>query len=118
MQFNCNRNKIYLLIFLYSSLFPFICPSNRNFFPPCSIFPFTLNRGSQHAHTQLSYQSNTYDTNLLIRQTNAQYINNKVCIVKYSYVFRCISITFKDSFLIYTKVTLSVKLKNSIKLIS
>ena len=50
--------------------------------------------------------------NLLFKLTNAQYINNKVCITKYSYMFQCIYIIFKESFLIYAKVTISVKLHN------
>jgi len=49
---------------------------------------------------------------LLFRQTNAQYINNKACIIKYSYMFQSIYIIFRESFLIYAKVTTSVKLRN------
>jgi hypothetical protein len=47
---------------------------------------------------------------LLFRQTYAQYINNKVCIVKYYYMFRRIYIIFRESFLIYAKVTISIQL--------
>ena len=45
--------------------------------------------------------------NLLFITTNAQLINNKVCIVKYSYIFHCTSITFMESFLKYAKITIS-----------
>ena len=48
--------------------------------------------------------------NLLFRPTNAQYINNKACIVKYTYKFQCIYIIFREPFLIYAKVTRSIKI--------
>jgi len=51
-----------------------------------------------------------YNKNVLCRLTNTQYINNIVCIVKYSYMFRCIDIIFRESLLIYDKVTKSIKL--------
>jgi hypothetical protein len=38
---------------------------------------------------------------LLFGSTNAQYIRNKVCIVKYYYMFLCIYIISRESFLIY-----------------
>jgi len=51
--------------------------------------------------------------NLLLRPTNVQYINNKVCIVMYSYMFRriyIIVIIIMEPFLIYAKVTISIQL--------
>ena len=45
---------------------------------------------------------------LLFKTTNAQYINSNVCFVKYSDIFRCIYFIFKESFLIYAKVTKSI----------
>ena len=49
---------------------------------------------------------------LLFRPTNAQYINNKVYIVKYCYMFRCIYIIFRQSFVTYAKVIILAKLQN------
>ena len=51
--------------------------------------------------------------NLLLRPTNAQYINSNVCIVKYCDMFRCIYVIFRESFLIYANVTESIKLIKS-----
>ena len=45
---------------------------------------------------------------LLSITSNAQYINNKICIVKYSYMFRCVYNFFRESLLIYAKVTILV----------
>jgi hypothetical protein len=50
--------------------------------------------------------------NLLIWPKNAQYINNKACIVKYAYMFQRTYIIFREPFLIYAKDTISVKLQN------
>jgi len=44
--------------------------------------------------------------NLLFRPTNAQYVNSNVYIIKYSEIY----IIFRESFLMYAKVTKSVKL--------
>jgi hypothetical protein len=49
--------------------------------------------------------------NLLLRTTNAQYINSNVCIVKCCGMFRSTDIIFRVSLLIYAKVTKSIKLK-------
>jgi len=60
---------------------------------------------------------------LLLIPTNAQYIDNKVCIVKHCDMFRCIDIILMEHFLIIAKVTKSIKLtgynlKKSIKPVS
>jgi len=34
--------------------------------------------------------------NLLFITTNTQFINNKVCIVKYAYIIRCIYFVFRE----------------------
>ena len=47
---------------------------------------------------------------LLFRPTNAQYINSHVYCVKYSDMFWCIYIIFRESFPIYAKITISIKL--------
>jgi len=48
--------------------------------------------------------------NSLFRPTNALSINNNVIKLKYSDMFRCIYIIFKDSLLMFRKVTKSIKL--------
>ena len=47
---------------------------------------------------------------LFFRPTFAQYISGNVYFVKNSYVFRSIYIIFRESFLMYAKVTKSIKL--------
>jgi len=42
--------------------------------------------------------------NLLFRPTSAQFINSNVYFVKYSDMFRCIYITFRESFLMYAEL--------------
>ena len=46
---------------------------------------------------------------LLFRSTNAQYINNKGYIVKYSYMFRCIYVIFSESLFAYAQVTCTLE---------
>jgi len=41
-----------------------------------------------------------------------KYINDKVCTVKYSDMLQYIYTIFSESFLIYVKVTTTIKLKN------
>jgi len=53
-------------------------------------------------------KTSTVFKNLLVRPTNAQYINTNVYFVRYSDMFRCICIKFRVSFLICDKVTRSV----------
>ena len=48
--------------------------------------------------------------NLLFRPTNEQYINRNIYFVKYSDIFQCIYIIFRESFLICAKVIKSIKL--------
>ena len=50
--------------------------------------------------------------NLLFRPTNAQLINNKEGIKKYSCIFHCSCINFMESFLKYAKDTESDELQN------
>jgi fatty-acid desaturase len=52
------------------------------------------------------------ETDLLLRPTNAQYINSNVYFVKYPNMFLCIYIIFRESFLIYANVTKSIILIN------
>ena len=49
--------------------------------------------------------------NLLFRPKNSQYIISNVYFIKYSDTFRCIYIIFRESFLMYVKVTKLIKLK-------
>ena len=49
---------------------------------------------------------------LLFRPKNAQYINNNVCIVKHSYMFRCIYISLRDCLLIILLIYYNVNIVN------
>jgi len=52
------------------------------------------------ACSQLLYRlSHPAHNSLLCRQTNAQYINDKACVIKYFYMFQSIYIIFRESFL-------------------
>ena len=51
--------------------------------------------------------------NLLCRPTDAQYVNSNVYIVQYCDILRCMNIIFRESVVMYVKVTKSIKLMKS-----